>query len=199
MSLTRRIFPEINQMLRMLDEPLFAAPTRLFRPSLMESPMQAPCARGILTDMKETKNAYEIDAELPGVKKDDIKIECKDDRTLVVSGTFGSSEEDTAPQDLPIDESDGVVPTGAEKRVREKASETMHKAVAKAAECSQDVTVDQPEKRYWHSERLFGQFQRSVTFPSPIQTENIKAKFDNGLLSIFLPKLEKKGVAVKIE
>lgn len=202
MSLARRLFPEMNQMLRMLEEPFFA-PTRLFRPSLIESPMHAPWTRGILMDMKETKNSYEIDAELPGVKKEDVKIECKDDRTLVLSGKFGSSKEESsereAPESFPIDESDGLLPSGAEKKIRDKASQAMHKAVAKA-EGSQDVSVQEgPEKRYWHSERLFGEFQRSVTFPSPIQTEKIQAKFNNGLLSIILPKLEKKGVTVNIE
>ena len=41
------------------------------------------------------------------------------------------------------------------------------------------------------NERLFGEFTRSFELPDFIDTENISAKFDNGVLNLTLPKTEK--------
>jgi len=157
-------------------------------------------------DMKESKHVYEVEAELPGVNKDDIHLECKDDRTLLLTGQFGTAtkestteavpEQESDQNDLVIEDSDGVIPTGVEKERRHKISKRMHDAVAKQ-ENQQLAQNDQ--HRYWHSERMFGQFQRFITFPTPIQADKIKASYKNGLLSILLPKVEKKGVTVNVE
>jgi HSP20 family protein len=47
------------------------------------------------------------------------------------------------------------------------------------------------EGRTFHRmERSYGQFVRSFTLPNNVDRDNIKAKFNNGLLEIELPKLE---------
>ncbi|MBX2976544.1 MAG: Hsp20/alpha crystallin family protein [Ignavibacteriaceae bacterium] len=45
------------------------------------------------------------------------------------------------------------------------------------------------EKNYFRSERTFGSFKRSFTLPSDIDAENIQAKFENGVLSVAIPKV----------
>ncbi len=44
-------------------------------------------------DLKETDNAYEIDVSVPGMKKDDIKVEL-DGNTLQISGEKEEKDED---------------------------------------------------------------------------------------------------------
>lgn len=44
-------------------------------------------------DLKETDNAYEIDVSVPGMKKDDIKVEL-DGNTLQISGEKQQKDED---------------------------------------------------------------------------------------------------------
>jgi HSP20 family protein len=44
-----------------------------------------------LADLSETDDAYEIDVDVPGVKRDDINIEMAD-RELVISGEFKERE-----------------------------------------------------------------------------------------------------------
>jgi len=43
----------------------------------------------------------------------------------------------------------------------------------------------------WHRiERSYGSFSRSFTLPATVKTDKVDAKFDGGLLSITLPKIE---------
>jgi len=43
---------------------------------------------------------------------------------------------------------------------------------------------------YFRCEISSGSFLRTVTLPAPIDEENVKAKFKNGLLELTLPKIE---------
>jgi HSP20 family protein len=51
------------------------------------------------------------------------------------------------------------------------------------------------------SERSFGSFERNISVPSTVDGEHVSAKFDKGILSITLPKLEEtkpKKVEIKV-
>lgn len=41
---------------------------------------------------------------------------------------------------------------------------------------------------YWVSERSVGEFHRSFSFPSRVDQDNVKAKLNNGVLTITVPK-----------
>lgn len=43
-------------------------------------------------------------------------------------------------------------------------------------------------RTYHRQERSGGKFQRSITLPSEVDSENIEAKYQNGILSMTLPK-----------
>jgi len=54
---------------------------------------------------------------------------------------------------------------------------------------SKDERVDENEK--WHlRERRFGSFMRSVSLPAAVNADAIDAHFDNGVLTLTLPKAE---------
>jgi HSP20 family protein len=44
--------------------------------------------------------------------------------------------------------------------------------------------------RYYHYERSFGQFSRSFSLPSNVDSKHIDAKYNNGVLEIRLKKVE---------
>ena len=44
------------------------------------------------------------------------------------------------------------------------------------------------ETNYYRTERIYGRFSRSFTFPKGIEVSKIGAKFDNGVLRISVPK-----------
>ena len=51
-------------------------------------------------------------------------------------------------------------------------------------------------------ERRYGKFQRSFTLPANFDTEKVEAAFENGILTITLPKLEEakpKHIPVKVK
>jgi HSP20 family protein len=57
-------------------------------------------------------------------------------------------------------------------------------------------------ENYHRVERSYGSFQRSFTMPSSVASDKIDASYDNGVLSISLPKLEEakpKEIEVKVK
>lgn len=61
--------------------------------------------------------------------------------------------------------------------------------------------VKEEKKRYHLIEHKYGEFKRTISIPSNIDTENIKAALKDGLLTVTLPKKEetkKKKIEVKI-
>jgi HSP20 family protein len=100
---------------------------------------------------EDEKNIY-LEAELPGVKKENMKIKLESNR-LTISG---------------------------EKKY---ASEN-------------DIS-----KRFFNRERSFGRFEKVFTIQADIKQDNIKAEFENGVLSVTIEKLipEKKEMTIEIK
>ncbi len=92
-------------------------------------------------DIVENEKEYELYAELPGIKKEDLNIKVEKGH-LILSG--------------------------------EKKSENENK-----------------EKNLYHSERIYGKFQRSFRLSDEVKSDAIKAKFADGVLRIEIPKAEK--------
>ncbi len=42
----------------------------------------------------------------------------------------------------------------------------------------------------YRAERFFGRFQRTVTLPTPVQVDKVKAQYKDGILTVTLPKAE---------
>lgn len=95
---------------------------------------------GFKADIKETKDGYLVDAELPGVDKKDISVEYKNN-ILTISA----------------------------KKSEEK---------------------NEKKEDYIRKERVYGDFKRSFNVDN-VKEDLIKAKFENGVLNIELPKDEK--------
>jgi HSP20 family protein len=75
-------------------EDLYSRMGQLFQSSFGDIPMQAgPAGWAPLTDVTETDDAYMVELELPGVKRDQINVELSD-RQLVVSGEVKEEEKE---------------------------------------------------------------------------------------------------------
>jgi HSP20 family protein len=90
-------------------------------------------------DVTEHDGDYEVHAELPGAKKDDIEVE--------------------------IDGACVSISAKTESRSEKKEGETVI-----------------------YSERSHESFARSFELPQPVESEKASAKFDNGVLTLTLPK-----------
>ena len=117
--------------------------------------------RRCTTDIKEFEDRYELDMELPGYKKENIKAELKDGYLIV------SAEYDTVKE---------------EKKADEEAAE------AEGAEGT--VEAEKPVK-YLCRERFYGKTQRSFYVGKNITKEDIKGNFVNGVLTLTVPKKDK--------
>lgn len=94
-----------------------------------------------MADMKEDSENVVVNVEVPGIKKEDIKVTIRGNQLVV---------------------------TGERKFEKEKKDETYHRI-----------------------ERSYGKFQRIITIPVEVDQSKIKATYENGILSITLPKTEK--------
>lgn len=90
-------------------------------------------------DIKENDKEYILEAELPGINKDEINIELRDDM-LTIS-------------------------------------------------VERNEQIEETKDNYIRRERRYGSQSRSFYIEN-VKTEKIKAKFENGILSISLPKKE---------
>jgi HSP20 family protein len=103
-------------------------------------------------DLIDKKDTLIFRAEMPGVKKEDIKISV-DENSISVSGK-------------------------GERKKEEKRED------------------------YYYAERAYGSWERTLALPTKVKTEEVKAKYENGVLEVSLPKVEEakpKAKEIKIE
>ena len=99
-----------------------------------------PATQLMKTDIRETETGFELDIDLPGFKKEDVKAQLKD----------------------------GTLTIRAE---------------------SKKETEDKNEKgTYIRRERFYGTTERSFYVGENLTEEDIKAKFEDGILKISIPK-----------
>ncbi len=66
-------------------DPLFADPFRMAR-AMFDAPAKEPAGLAVRFDVVETEQAFEFEADLPGVAEKDVEITL-DGRTLTISGS----------------------------------------------------------------------------------------------------------------
>ena len=153
-------------------------------------------------DIKEAKDSYTVDAELPGVNPKDVSIEFTDEHTLTIKGRTERSAES-------VNKSTNAVESQEKAAVEDEVASTKsHQpsvegeealANSSAAAESADSATPAPKEaekapevesqpRYWISERRVGEFSRSFEFSSRVDQEAVKASLKNGILSIVVPK-----------
>ena len=93
-------------------------------------------------DIKEFKDHYELELELPGYKKEDVTASLKEGYLTI------------------------------------------------EAKRESDSSTDENEGRYIRRERFVGTLTRSFYVGEDVKQEDIKAKFENGVLDINVPKVQ---------
>lgn len=96
----------------------------------------SPCV-----DVEEEADHFVVQAELPGLRKEEIKVSITGD-TITISGE--------------------------RKREAEEKGKIFHRL-----------------------ERAYGRFSRSITLPGEVEVDKVKAKYENGILTLTLPKSER--------
>ena len=116
------------------------------RPEHMLYGKNAP--RMMKTDVKETETGYELDVDLPGFKKDEIRLDLEN----------------------------GYLTISTEKSLENK---------------------EEKKGKVLRQERYSGTMSRSFYVGDSLTEEDIKAKYENGVLSLSIPKKEARKVPEK--
>jgi HSP20 family molecular chaperone IbpA len=144
-------------------------------------------------DVREDKEAYHLDGELPGIDQKDVTIEFTDEHTLTIRGrTERHHEEGTAPteaEEVHDKPAEGGKDKAHQPSVADEKDEEGKSSTAMTTTGSTEVAQQGPSKhQYWISERTVGEFQRSFRFDARVDQDAVKASLKNGILSITVPK-----------
>lgn len=144
-------------------------------------------------DVREHKETYELQGELPGINQKDVSIEFVDPHTLVIKGRvereYHEGNDSTQSRITEADHSSSfhkasVEEEGASSESKQEATGSENQQVAEADQ----QNGKQAKPRYWVTERSVGEFHRSFTFPSRVDQDAVKASMKNGILNIVVPK-----------
>ncbi|KAF8645228.1 hypothetical protein AX16_008055 [Volvariella volvacea WC 439] len=170
MSLAR-LFNEFRPLFRMLDEPISRAGYLSSLParSAFDDPFfRSPYLARPAVDVTEQGNKYVVEADLPGVSKENVQVRIGDNgRSITIEGKTSTTRPvpDTATADVSGDEA------------------------------TQDVTKGDTGQKI-STERAYSEnttFTRTVWLPRPVDANNVNAKLENGVLNVTLGKAEDKG------
>jgi len=123
-------------------------------------------------DICETPNGYEVDVALPGVRPEDIEL-IIDQNMLTLRGRFSQQNER---QDQ------------SQAQQQNQPQGGQHNGEQQTQQSQQGETQRHRRGHNWLSREIVsGAFERTVTFPRPIDPNNIQTKLENGVLTITLP------------
>ncbi|KAI0317776.1 HSP20-like chaperone [Amylostereum chailletii] len=189
MSLARQFFREFRPLFRMLEEPLgrhpgfTALPSRVFLDDPFFNASLSQVARPAV-DVTEEGDQYVVEAELPGVKREDIDVRIGDGgRSVTIEGK--------------------IVQRSALPAIAEAATTTVdvNNAATEGSEPSATTVAKQEQPSNQLSvERTFSgstTFTRTVYLPRPVDANGVSAKLADGILTLRIPRAEELG-SVKI-
>ncbi|KAK1253789.1 hypothetical protein MKX07_001866 [Trichoderma sp. CBMAI-0711] len=164
-------------------------------------------------DVREVDSAYELHGELPGVAKEAVHIEFSDPQTLLIRGrsertyTAGTSPtessnnnnnnkksvtEEASPSSSSSRRNSYKATVEDEDEASERESGYEVVTTTKTTEKNKEENRKPVDKaKYWLTERSIGEFSRSFHFPTLVDHEAVSASFNNGILSIVVPKAKK--------
>jgi HSP20 family protein len=116
-------------------------------------------------DVSESDKEWCIEAELPGVKKDDVDVQVRD-QYLILRARLNADQEQQGKG-----EAQGSTQQGDHEK--------------------KNGQHEQPQQRQYHQrERRWGYFERVLTLPDNADEEKIACDFENGVLTVHIPKAE---------
>ncbi|KAF2861753.1 HSP20-like chaperone [Piedraia hortae CBS 480.64] len=151
-------------------------------------------------DIQETKDAYKLHGEFPGIDQKDISIEFTDPQTINITGHYDRSyEEGERPQQQQQQQQiEHHKPTVEDEKADSKESEPS-KEVTQQQQKVQKQQSGGKHTKFWLSERSSGHFSRTFSFPAHVDQNNVKASLKNGVLTVTVPKAEKVSKRIQIE
>ncbi len=119
-------------------------------------------------NLSEDEKNYYIHADLPGLNKDQVKMELSDDdHVLTISG-----------------ERETIIDNSNNKKENQKENPKENEKESK-----KETKNKNNNKKYSRIECSYGRFERSFSIPENTDVNTIQAKMENGVLEVTLPKI----------
>jgi HSP20 family protein len=129
-----------------------------------------------LTNIKESDSHFNLIVELPGLDKKDVAISFQGG-ILEIKG----------------EKSEKVKKEKEEKKDKDKEKKEKHKEKEKDKKKEKKEKFKVIEGEFIRREFRASTFYRTFSLPEEIESEGIKAKFDNGILILKIPKEKPEG------
>ncbi|KAL0578637.1 hypothetical protein V5O48_003380 [Marasmius crinis-equi] len=181
----RQILHEVRPLFRLLEEPIARPPTYFglrARPFFDDPFFNSPALpTRPAVDLTEDGNKFIVEADLPGVQKENVEVRVGDNgHSITISGKTS-----TGPQ------ASEQTPSPSSEPVQSGESETT----------GQSLVQSKPNQISTERQQFStAQFTRTVWLPQPVDGSHVAAKLKDGVLTVTIPKLEdKESVVVPVE
>jgi len=156
-------------------------------------------------NLSEDEKNYYIHADLPGLTKDQVKMELNEDRILTISGErefiYNNDDEKNEKEQEQKNVQENVQKQENEEEQQNISTETtgttenneMETEPTGEKQETDETTENKNEKetrQYRIKECSYGTFSRSFQIPEDANIENIQAKMENGVLEVIINKIE---------
>ncbi|KAI9573698.1 HSP20-like chaperone [Boletus coccyginus] len=176
-----RLLHEFRPLFRMLEEPLArGAPTSVYgfphRSFLADPFFTSPSTFRPALDITEEGDNYVVEAELPGVGKENIDISVGDGgRSVTIQGrTISRRASDSSESTIETSTSQGEAVVSSEKPSNQLTTERLYSGTSS--------------------------FTRTVWLPRPVDSSKITAKLSDGILTLKAPKMEdKESIKINVD
>jgi HSP20 family molecular chaperone IbpA len=172
----------------MLEEPFSAqtmGPLR-YRGRPFDHPFLREGALRPSVDLTEQGNAYVVEAELPGVKKENIEVNVGDNgQSVTIQGRIQHRSTQPA-ETVKAVEKDNVAPSPGTEEGSDNHISTVDAAESLTASQATPLTTE----RFFSGD---ASFTRTVWLPREVDQSKVTAKLEDGILTLRLPKADEKG------
>jgi HSP20 family protein len=189
----RTIDDQIGRMVENIFEDFFA--TALMPYSIMSRPEQS----GVMTprmNMMETDNAYEIEVDLPGIEKNDVRIsienrrvtiEAEEKRGATLQQGEGSAQSAQSVQSGQAGQSGQSSQSAQSSQSGQSAQSAQSSQSGQSAQSGQSMQSGQLSQSF-QPERFIRRYAISFMLPAEVDDASADAKLENGVLRLTLPK-----------
>ncbi|TFK74878.1 HSP20-like chaperone [Pluteus cervinus] len=173
-----RLMHEFRPLFRMLEEPISRSPALFngFPRSFLEDPFMRPGFSRPAVDVTEENGKYIVEADLPGVRKESIEVRIGDDgRSVTIEGKLRQSSKPSE--------------NGTDQATGGSSSAGMYTSTVATDASNQKIST---ERAYTNN----AYFTRTVWLPRPVDTNNVVARLEDGVLKLTVTKADDKGSVV---
>jgi HSP20 family molecular chaperone IbpA len=213
MSLTRSLFNEFRPFFRLLEDPFAVHPASVYSRRNMGDPFGWHQFSPAL-NLTEDNGTYVVEAQVPGVRKENLDVRVGDggrsitiEGRVVRAGQQQQQEADQPQQQQQEKPQPSVAPTSVDKEAPSEAIVSaangkdvpQHSDTQAVADMAPVDAADKQVSTNTAWANATRTFTRTVWLPHAVDKSAIKARLEDGILTIKAPKAAQEAFNVNVE